>query len=132
MPVPYTPLAVANNFLDRFGRDGGIEHMKLQKLVYFSYGIWLATRNESPLTSEGPEVWKYGPVFNSLFQALKVFGREKITEPQSLDPFEKPENIAHDEDGVLNFINWVWGRYGHLSGFALSDMTHQNGRGLHL
>lgn len=44
MAVPYTPLAVANCFLEKFGENGGIEHMKLQKLVYFSYGWWLAAR----------------------------------------------------------------------------------------
>jgi hypothetical protein len=29
MPVPYNPLAIANNFIEQFGADKGIEHMKL-------------------------------------------------------------------------------------------------------
>lgn len=133
MPVPYTPLAVANNFLEQFGQTDGIEHMKLQKLVYCSYGWWLAVNglDGTRLTTEGPEIWKHGPVFDSLYHALKVFGRKPITAPQSTNPFATPENVAPDDDHVRAFVRWVWSRYGHLSGFALSDMTHKPGTPWH-
>jgi len=42
MPAPYSPIAIANNFVEQFGGVTGIEHMKLQKLVYCSYGWMLA------------------------------------------------------------------------------------------
>ncbi|MDA7967135.1 type II toxin-antitoxin system antitoxin SocA domain-containing protein [Ruegeria sp.] len=133
MTVPYSPLAIANNFLEQFGQDGGIEHMKLQKLVYCSYGWWLAVYGieAERLTSEGPQIWKHGPVFDSLYHALKVFGRAPITSPQSTNPFQPPENVDETDENVRNLISWTWGRYGHLSSFALSDITHKPGTPWH-
>jgi len=128
MAVPYTPLAIANAFIEMHGKRDGIEHMKLQKLVYYSYGWWLASNGlASPrLTTEGPEIWKHGPVFSSLYAVLKIFGRTPIVSAQSPSPFGEPDNIKGD-NRVATLIDWVWRRYGHLSSFALSDMTHRAG-----
>jgi uncharacterized phage-associated protein len=133
MPVPYTPLAVANNFIANFAGQSGIEHMKLQKLVYCSYGWWLASYGLDGLrlTNEGPQIWKHGPVFASLYRTLKVFGREPIRIPQSASPFGQSENIDANDENSLSLVRWVWGRYGHLSSFALSDMTHKPGSPWH-
>ena len=129
--VPYTPLAIANSFIAQFGHPDGIEHLKLQKLVYCAYGWWLALHGlgSARLTTEGPEVWRYGPVFDSLYHALKVFGRRGISEPQSLKPLADPENVGHGD--VRRFVAWIWGRYGHLSSSALSEMTHKAGTPWH-
>ncbi|MEP5729774.1 MAG: type II toxin-antitoxin system antitoxin SocA domain-containing protein [Sulfitobacter sp.] len=107
--------------------------MKLQKLVYCSYGWWLAVNNDGHprLTTEGPEIWKHGPVFDSLYHTFKTFGRKPILSPQSSNPFEIAENVDADDEHVRNFISWVWGRYGHLSSFSLSDMTHKPGTPWH-
>ena len=127
MGVPYPPLAIANSFVSQFSGNVGIEHMKLQKLVYCSYGWWLAINglDEPRLTNEGPEIWKHGPVFASLYKVLKVFGRKPIMVPQSAAPFDDPAEA--DDDRTKSLVRWVWGRYGHLSSFALSDLTHKPG-----
>jgi uncharacterized phage-associated protein len=126
MPIPYSPLAVANSFIAQFGAAHGIEHMKLQKLVYFAHGWWL-TAHENPFLNERPQVWKHGPVFNSLYHILKPFGGAPISTPQSDGPFSRPAFIDGDDETVTGLIRWVWARYGHLSSFALSDMTHRPG-----
>ncbi len=127
MPRPYTPLAAANYFISSFGKESGIEHMKLQKLAYNSYGWWIATFKDDPLLNERPQVWKFGPVFNSLYHVLKPWGRLPILVPVSPSPFGSPPSIDDDDDITKELLNWVWNRYGHLSGFALSDMTHRKG-----
>jgi uncharacterized phage-associated protein len=127
MPRPYAPLAAANYFISAFGTKSGIEHMKLQKLAYNSYGWWLVGFRDSPLLDEKPQVWKFGPVFNSLYHVLKPFGRRDIFMPQSPGPFDIPPSIDDDDDSARQVLDWVWNRYGHLSGFALSDMTHRSG-----
>jgi len=127
MPIPYSPLAIANEFVARHAQDDGIEHMKLQKLVYCANGWWLVSHSDHPLVSELPEVWKYGPVFPSLYSVLKVFGRAPITMVQSRGPFDTPDRVDEDDEETLTLVEWVWGRYGHLSSFALSDMTHKKG-----
>ncbi len=128
MPAPYTPLAVANYFIERFGAPNGIEHMKLQKLVYCAYGWWLALDDTGTrLLNEGPQVWRHGPVFDSLYHVLKPFGRRPITEIQSVSPFARPDQIDADDDNTRFLLDWTWNRYGHLSSFALSNMTHKAG-----
>ena len=133
MPVPYSPLSVANEFVSQFGSQAGIEHMKLQKLVYCSYGWWLSVQglDGTRLTNEGPEIWKHGPVFASLYDVLKIFGRKPITAAQSSGPFSAPDAIDADDAQIKAMIQWIWNRYGHLAGFALSDLTHKPGTPWH-
>lgn len=129
MPVPYNSVAIANRLLEAHGKDAGIEHMKLQKLVYCAYGWWLAHAELEGrrLTSDGPEIWKHGPVFPDLYHAFKVFGRKPITQMQSTNPFAAPANVDANDEEIRPLITWIWGRYGHLSSFELSDMTHKQG-----
>ncbi len=134
MPVPYKSIAIANNFIEKFGKkSNGIEHLKLQKLVYCSYGWWLASYGEEQdrLLKDGPDIWKHGPVFDDLYHSLKVFGSKPITEMKSLSPFSPPENVDEDDEDVRDLLSWIWERYGHLSGFALSDLTHKAGTPWH-
>ncbi|MCT4654234.1 MAG: DUF4065 domain-containing protein [Cohaesibacter sp.] len=132
MVVPYSPLAIANTFLERHSNGVGIEHMKLQKLVYCAYGWWLASygMDRERLTAEGPEIWKHGPVFSSLYQALKEFGRAPILTPLSAGPLVQAETVGEDIE-VIALVDWVWSRYGRMSGFDLSDLTHQVGSPWH-
>ena len=123
--VPFTPLAVANGFLERHAHPRGIEHMKLQKLVYFTHGWWLAI-NPSSLLTERPQVWRHGPVFKTLYHTLKDFGHHPIPHPQLAYPTADLEMIG-DNNLVPSYVDFVWDRYGHLTGFALSSMTHQAG-----
>lgn len=122
----YTPLALANAFLDRHGNEGGIDHMKLQKLVYYAYGWWLAFEAE-PLLTEGPELWKHGPVFSSLYFTLSPKRSVRISEPQKATPFSEPPMVNADDQQTLELVDWVWGQYGQFGAFALSDKTHAKG-----
>lgn len=125
MTRPYRPLAIANEFIIRAAPDGA-EHMKLQKLVYYAYGWWLAYE-DAPLISEKPQVWQHGPVFKTLYHALKHHGREPIRTAQSDNPFAKPPKVDPADQKALDLIDWVWERYGSYSSFDLSDMTHSPG-----
>lgn len=133
MPAPYSPTAIANNFIQQFGAQQGIEHMKLQKLVYCAYGWWLAAQGMEAvrLTTEGPEIWKHGPVFESMYRTFRVFGRQPIREMKSANPLLPPMNVDIGDDEVRNVVIWIWGRYGHLSSFELSDLTHKQGTPWH-
>lgn len=124
-----TPLEISNAFLSEFGEGAGITHMKLQKLTYLFHGFWLQ-ENDTRALSADPEVWQYGPVFGSLYQALKRFKSEKIAEPKTeVFDFDKPaisSNLEH-----LALIRRVWNKYGALSGGQLSDLTHKPGSPWH-
>ncbi len=123
--MAYTPLALANTFVAHHGGINGISHMKLQKLAFYAYGWWLAYNSE-PLLTEAPEVWKFGPVFDSLYGALRPFGSAPIAKPVA-PPFGDATQIPPSDTLALQWVDWVWNRYGHLSALQLSDMTHEVG-----
>ncbi len=76
--VKHSPLALANTFIERHAGSAGITHMKVQKLCYYAHGWWLAFENE-PFLTERPQVWKFGPVFASLYAALAHHGSRRST-----------------------------------------------------
>lgn len=129
MPIPYKPLAVANEFIVMAG-PGGVSHMKLQKLVYCAYGWWLAYHDE-PFISEQPQVWQHGPVFKSLYFMLNQFGWRSITTVQNDNPFSAAPRVDDADAEVCAMISWVWERYKMRSAEYLSDLTHQPGSPWH-
>lgn len=124
--MPYSPLAIANTFLAEHGGEGGISHMKLQKLVFYAYGWWLAYHDQ-PLTNEAPEVWRYGPVFSSLYSALAQNGMEPISRPQRAVPIGTAPIVPDDDEETRSMLEWIWDHYGKFSAGRLSDMTHADG-----
>src|SRR5271155_2943676 len=77
--MPYKPSHVANSFLVRAREDGivDVDPLKIQKLVYFFHGWFLATRG-APGVGELFEAWPYGPVLSSLYRQFKNCGSRPI------------------------------------------------------
>lgn len=127
--MPHRPLAVANDFIRQFGGSGSISHLKLQKLTYFAQGWWLALKG-TELVIERPEVWRYGPVFQSIYHAFSGAGDASITHLEGANPFgdgEPPSLQAIAFESERRMVEWVWQQYGNLSGPQLSDLTHASG-----
>lgn len=124
--APLSAVQVANTFISRFGKEGRIDHLKLQKLVYYSYGWWLALKSEKPaLINVKPQVWKLGPVFQPVYGAFAAYRDQFITEKKPIGPFSPPVELPRTDAPESGLIDWIWSRYGHYNGFELSDMTHQ-------
>ena len=65
-------LVLANNFIVE-AQNGNIKNltpMKLQKLMYFTYGRYAAQTGRQ-LFSENFQAWQYGPVLSSVYQEFK-------------------------------------------------------------
>jgi uncharacterized phage-associated protein len=112
---------VADEMLRIAKRRGmALTPLQLMKLVYIAHGWYLAIKG-SDLFNNRIEAWKYGPVIPDLYQATKQYGREPI--PLSL--------IGNGESGVSaetrRFLEDVFEKYGHRSGFQLSQLTHKPG-----
>ena len=128
--MAYSPLAIANEFIVMAASDGSkVEHMKLQKLVHFAHGYALAEGNE--LSNEEPEVWKYGPVFSSLYAELKYHGAEPIRQPENENIFLDPPRIDPNDQRSMDAVRLVWQKYKRYTGFQLSDKTHAPGTPWH-
>ncbi len=123
MPAPYSPLAIANAFIERADRP--LDHLTLQKLVYYAQGCALA--DGLTLTNEQPQVWKLGPVFPSLYSELKYRGAKPLSEPEEEGFFGEPPFPDPDDDEARRIIKEVWKRYRNYTGMQLSDRTHRRG-----
>lgn len=120
MPA-YEAIAFANDFIVR-SRGRGLSHMKLQKLVYLTLEQWLMNNPDSVLTT-GPEVWSFGPIFPTLYHALKHCGLEPVTHVMS-SCAATPYIFNRD---VLRAVDVVWGKYSDTPACVLSDLTHAPG-----
>ncbi|MDF9540375.1 DUF4065 domain-containing protein [Bacillus cereus] len=112
-------------------------HLKLQKLLYFSYAEFLL-RTGTRLFKEPIVAFKYGPVVESVFHSYKIHGSDTIgykedeiicyeTEALAITPsFMK---IASSEHGIvaLECILKTLRQYGQLSAIELVEKTHQAG-----
>ena len=92
----------------------GINMTKLQKLLYISYGVYLAVKGER-LTNEHPQAWPYGPVFPATRNKLLKINLEEIIDPN--------DNSITDE--VKSCINLVFNSYGAYNASFLSAWSHK-------
>jgi len=116
----HSAIAVANRFLDLAKNAGDtLTPLQLIKLVYLSHGFMLGLYGR-PLVKEEAEAWTYGPVFRSLYRAVKKFKSNPVAGPlpggnETFDELEE------------DVIKQVYEKYGQQSGVALSRITHQPG-----
>lgn len=54
-----------------------ITHLKLQKLVYYAQGLYLAYFNK-PLFTQSVEAWRHGPVVNDLYHIFKPYHKNRF------------------------------------------------------
>ena len=78
--------AVARTMIDMATAKGlNVTNLTLQKLLYFAHGLCLA-RSGYPLINEPFQAWKYGPVLESLYHELKIFGPANIRPTDAFIP----------------------------------------------
>jgi len=124
---PVHSTSVANFLLDlATGSGKQLDQMQLQKLVYFSHGWYLAIY-DSDLTSDEPEAWNYGPLYNELWVETRIYGNQPVTEKINFNgvAIQPAINCLHITQSEL--IRKVFEIYRDYSGISLSMMTHREG-----
>lgn len=124
--MEYPSHQIANEIL---AAHGDVSHMKLQKLLYYANGWWLATTGHR-LLNENPQVWRYGPVFSYLYRTLSRFGHSNIGGPVKGNPFAaQPEMLGGgaEEQQVRKLLEWIWEENSTKTAVQLSDETHALG-----
>lgn len=133
--MSYPAKVIANAFLDKAEQEGTcITPMKLQKLIYYAHGWYLAIK-EAPLLDEFLEAWDYGPVVSSVYGEFRNIGASGIrTRATQWDPetsaYVIPKPKVSDTD-LSSLINSIWDSYGQYSAIQLSEMTHYLGAPWH-
>ena len=127
--------AIANEFLTIAKNQGDdLTPMKLQKLVYFAHGWYLAVTGK-PLISEDIQAWEYGPVIPSLYKDFREYGNSPIgfpaTEFKMRDgratlfvPLIGNSGNPEERDTARQVVQKVWKEYGPYTPARLSNATH--------
>lgn len=110
---------IAKYFLYKssISEDMGISNLKLQKLLYYAQGFYLALFNDSLFTDE-IQAWQHGPVCSEVYHIYKTNGSNII-------PFT--ENITFGDflnDEQFKFLDEVYDEFAQFSAWKLRDMTH--------
>lgn len=120
---------LSNNILFRAKNEGiGITPMKLQKLMYYVCVQYVKRTDEYPIF-ERFEPWPYGPVIPSIYFEFKDYGSSPI-KTYSKDAKGQSKMINEDSSPTLKMcIDYVWGKFKHMTGIQLSQRTHQPSSG---
>ena len=131
--MAHNVLALANEFLARSASsDVALTPMHLQKLCYFAHGFNLALK-DTELTSDRVEAWEFGPVFPTLYDALKRYGARSVGEQVRERNWASTEiqrgnvvveTFTADE---MEVIDGVFETYGDFEAYKLSALTHEAG-----
>lgn len=93
-----------------------VDHLKMQKLVYYSQAVHLVLNNKEPLFTQDIEAWQYGPVVPELYAMYKKYG---------FDPIPHVGGSAKLNAKEIESIDLVLSYYGKMSGVDLINQTHQ-------
>lgn len=116
----YLSTTIANEFIRLAQKDGGLTHMQLQKLIYLAHFENLK-RYDQPLVKGMFQAWTYVPVNVRVYVKFQKSGKEKIQ--------KEIENVPHEIDSRSKvLVEEIYKEYGHLSGWDLSDITHDKSR----
>lgn len=103
--------------------DELLTHLKLQKLLYYAQGVFLAYKGGEALFGEDIMAWEHGPVVPEVYQQYKSCGREGIEFNPTEDDREILRKVDQDED-VQNVLEMVFDHYGKYTAWHLREMTH--------
>lgn len=95
----------------------GLSNLKLQKLLYYAQGFYLALQGEA-LFPERIEAWPHGPVCPAIYHEFKQYGRGPI----DVAPDLPAGALTRDQMDILEEVFSVFGQF---SAWKLRDMTHE-------
>lgn len=121
----YTPLTIANTIIMLNWKSRPAQNpIWLNKMVHIVHG-WSLAFNRS-VVSELPEVWQFGPIYVSLYDALRKFKRETVSNMQPLPQGRSCPVVPDTDIETLRLIEKVLERYGHLDHNQLCSYCHSS------
>lgn len=91
-------------------------NLKLQKLLYYAQGYFLAKKNES-LFNEDFLAWEHGPVIRKIYDKYKKNGANGIE-------YDKDFKVNIDNE-TENILEIVYEEYAQYTAWKLRNMTHE-------
>lgn len=93
-----------------------ITNLKLQKLLYYAQGYFLAKKG-APLFNDNILAWEHGPVVRNVYNIYKENGSKGIE-------YDKDFNINIDNE-TEEILQDVYEEYGQYTAWKLRNMTHE-------
>ncbi|MDR1164994.1 MAG: DUF4065 domain-containing protein [Deltaproteobacteria bacterium] len=124
--------AVVNWFIDKNRTDGvDLTRLKIQKLPCFAQG-WRLAHFDAPLFEDNIHAWKYGPVVETIYQALKRHEKEEIIKDY-LPVYEFVNGAYFNTRSKLNFptdrseefLLAYWDQYSPVDAWRLVSGSHE-------
>lgn len=103
----------------------GITNLKLQKLLYYAQGVYLALYNER-LFSDNIMAWEHGPVVVDVYKEYKENGRNQIKLKRN-NEFDKIITKIEGDSKASNSLNLVYDNFAIYTAWQLRNMTHEEG-----
>lgn len=94
-----------------------ISNLKLQKLLYYAQGCFLAI-TDRPLFEDKIVAWQHGPVVEAVYQTYKCYGASGIDFTEDFDD----SSFTEEEKNILIQVYDLFGQY---SAWKLRNMTHE-------
>ena len=101
----------------------GISNLKLQKLLYYAEGIYLAL-NDSKLFNENILAWIHGPVISSVYDEFKKFGKDFITFNANEADIALIDKIENDEKAI-EALELTYDNFAIYTAWQLRNLTHE-------
>lgn len=96
----------------------GITNLLLQKVLYYVKAISYLF-DETPIILEPCEAWKFGPVFPTVYDRYKEFGKQEINSNLSTDYVNGL--LSEQEKEITDFVLNTFGIY---NAWFLMELTH--------
>lgn len=93
-----------------------ISNLKLQKLLYYAQGCFLALRDQA-LFDDPIVAWKHGPVVENVYHLYKENGANGIV-------FDEKFDFSKIDDDVETILEEVYDVFGQYSAWKLRNMIH--------
>lgn len=120
------PSNIAKYFLIKAEMDGGlISPLKMQKMVYFTYVLYLLITKGKRLFLEKIEAWPAGPVVPSLYEELKKYGSTPINVQRYVDIPEKKFRKKYSKE-ILIVLDAIYETCERFTPFELMLMSHKD------
>lgn len=92
-----------------------VSNLKLQKLLFYCYGVALAYDYDEEIGEFDFEAWKYGPVERNVYKAYSQYGSSFIPKPKLKNKYSNELNSK---------LNAVIKIYGNLTPMELVRQSH--------
>lgn len=98
----------------------GFTHLKIQKLLYFSEGVYSAIKDHS-LYKEKIYAWQHGPVVKEVYSVFSKYGRNELEfDKKYWDSIKK----INDDADVSEILEMVYFYYAGFTAWQLREKSH--------